>query len=76
VLCRACLAARHEAPFAVRLRSHRLAAGLSRQALQAAAGLVAGRVKDFEERGVKPWATTRARLAKVLRAPDLERFGE
>jgi hypothetical protein len=40
------------------------------------AGLAAGRVKGFEERGVKPYPATRARLAKVLRAPDLERFGE
>ena len=43
--------------------------GHDRPELQAAAGPVAGRVKDFEERGAKPHATTRARLAKVLRAP-------
>jgi hypothetical protein len=44
--------------------------------LQAAAGLVPGRVQGLEERGVKPYPATRARLAKVLAAPDLERFGD
>jgi hypothetical protein len=39
-----------------------------------AAGLGTGRAKDFEERGVKPYPATRARLAKVLGAPSLERF--
>jgi hypothetical protein len=48
---------------------------MSRTELEAAAVLATGRVKGFEERGAKPWASTRARLAKVLRAPDLERFG-
>jgi hypothetical protein len=76
VLCRPCLAARPDAPFALRLRSHRLAAGMSRLELQAAAGLVVGRIKNLEERGAKPQARTRARLAKVLRAPHLERFGD
>jgi hypothetical protein len=76
VLCRACLAARPDAPFALRLRSHRLAAGLSRSEVQAAAGLAVGRLKSLEERGAKPRARTRARLAKVLRAPDLGRFGD
>jgi hypothetical protein len=75
VLSRECLAAPPDAPFALRLRSHRIAAGLTRTQLQAAAGLGLAAVKDFEERGVKPWAAKRARLAKVLRAPDLERFG-
>jgi hypothetical protein len=37
---------------------------------------VAERVKDFEERGAKPQQATRAKLAKVLRAPNLERFGD
>jgi hypothetical protein len=41
-----------------------------------AAELGTGHAKDFEERGAKPQARTRARLAKVLRAPDLERFGD
>jgi hypothetical protein len=49
---------------------------MSRGQLQRVAGLVPGRVKAFEERGVKPYPATRARLAKVLRVPDLERFGE
>jgi hypothetical protein len=66
VLCRQCLAAQPHAPFALRLRSHRLAAGMSRPELQHAAALVAGRVKDFEERGAKPHAATRGRLANVL----------
>jgi hypothetical protein len=47
-----------------------------RSQLETAAGLPAGVVKYFEERGVKPHASTRAKLAKVLRAPDLERFGD
>jgi hypothetical protein len=76
VLCRPCLAARPDAPFALRLRSHRLAAGLSRSEVQAAAGLAVGRLKNLEDRGAKPQQRTRPRLAKVLRAPDLERFGE
>jgi hypothetical protein len=49
---------------------------MTRPELEAAAGLMPGRVKGFEERGVKPYPATRARLAKVLRAPDLERFGD
>jgi hypothetical protein len=40
VLCRQCLAAHPHAPFALRLRSHRIAAGMSRLELQAAAGLM------------------------------------
>ena len=76
VLCRPCLVACPDAPFALRLRSHRLAAGLSRSEVQAAAGLAVGCLKNLEDRGAKPQARTRARLAKVLRAPDLERFGD
>jgi hypothetical protein len=76
VLCRECLAARPDAPFALRLRSRRIGAGLTRTQLQAATGLAPGAVKNLEERGAKPWAVARARLAKVLRAPDLERFGD
>jgi hypothetical protein len=49
---------------------------MSRPELQATAGLVAGRMKDFEERGAKPHASTRARLANGLRAADLGRFGD
>jgi hypothetical protein len=73
-LCRHCLAARPDAPFALRPRSHRLAAGLTRKELQEAAGLATGRVRDFEEGGAKPHASTWARQARVLGAPDLERF--
>jgi hypothetical protein len=76
VLCRPCLAALADAPFGLRLRSHRLAAGLSGSEVQAAAGLAVGRLKNLEDRGAKPQARTRAGLAKVLRAPDLERFGD
>jgi hypothetical protein len=61
VLCRPCLAARPDAPFALRLRSHRLAAGLSRSEVQAAAGLAVGCLKNLEDRGAKPQALTRAR---------------
>jgi transcriptional regulator with XRE-family HTH domain len=76
VLCRGCLAARSDAPFALRLRSHRVAAELTRKELTEAAGLGTGRAKDFEQGGAKPQRATRARLAKALRAPDLERFGD
>jgi hypothetical protein len=65
---------RPEAPFALRLWSYRLAAGMIRSQLEAAAGLPAGVVKYFEERGVNPHARTRWRLAKMLGAPDLEGF--
>jgi transcriptional regulator with XRE-family HTH domain len=53
-----------------------VAAGLTRKELEEAAGLGAGRAKEFEEGRAKPHASTRARLAKVLGAPDLERFGD
>jgi hypothetical protein len=53
-----------------------VAAGLTRKELEEAAALGTGRAKDFEERGAKPQAATRARLAKALGAPDLERFGD
>jgi DNA-binding XRE family transcriptional regulator len=76
VLCPRCLAARPDAPFALRLRSRRAAAGLTRLELEQAVGLGTGRVTDFEEGRAKPQRATRARLAKVLRAPDLERFGD
>jgi hypothetical protein len=49
---------------------------MSRTELEAAAGLGAARVQKFEDGAAKPHARTRARLAKVLRAPDLERFGD
>jgi hypothetical protein len=75
VLYRPCLARRPDAPFALRLRSYRLGAGMIRSQLEAAAGLPAGVVKYFDERGVKPHASTWAPLAKALRAPDLERLG-
>jgi hypothetical protein len=60
----------------LRLWSHRIAAGLTRTQLQAATAVAPGAVKNFQERGVEPQAATRARLAKVLGAPDLERFGD
>jgi hypothetical protein len=76
VLCARCLAARPGVPFALRLQSHRVAAGLTRTGLEAAAGLAPGRVKEFEERGVKPHQSARLRLARVLAAPDLARFDD
>jgi hypothetical protein len=76
VWCRGCLGTRPDAPFALRLRSYRLAAGLTRTELEAAAGLGTARIQKFEDGAAKPQAATRAKLAKVLRAPDLERFGD
>ena len=58
VLYRRCLPARPDAPFALRLRSHRFAAGMSRTEVPKAAALVPGRVKAFEETRpfpARPW---------------------
>jgi hypothetical protein len=49
VLCRACLAAGPAASFALRLRSLRVAAGLTQRALEQAGGLSLGRLKEFED---------------------------
>jgi hypothetical protein len=71
-----CSGVRPDAHFALRLRSHGVAAGLLRTELEAAAGVPAGRIRLFEDGTAKPHASTGARLAKALRAPDLQRFGE
>jgi hypothetical protein len=47
-----------------------------RTELEAAAELPVGRLRHYEDGTVKPQAATRARLAKVVRAPDLEEFGD
>jgi hypothetical protein len=40
--------------------------------LERAAGVRAGHVKHYEDGGAKPYPATRARLAKVLGAPEME----
>jgi hypothetical protein len=47
-----------DAPLALRLRSHRVAAGLTRKELEEAAGLGTGRAKDFEQGAAKPQEAT------------------
>src|SRR5262249_9341342 len=75
-LCRSCLASHPGASFALRLRSQRLASGLSRKDLAIAAAVTEARIKAYEEGTAKPHESTRRQLAKALCAPDLERFGE
>jgi transcriptional regulator with XRE-family HTH domain len=63
VLCRACLAERPRTPFGQRLRSLRLAAGLTQTALARRAGLCVGSVRDYERGRDEPrWAN----LMKLL----------
>jgi transcriptional regulator with XRE-family HTH domain len=57
-------------------RSYCLAAGLNRKDVEQDAGLSLERLKEFEDKATKPQLGTRARLAKVLGAPELERFRE
>jgi hypothetical protein len=44
--------------------------------LEQGTGLSLGRLKEFEDGATKQQAATRTRLAQVLGAPDLERFGD
>jgi transcriptional regulator with XRE-family HTH domain len=69
VLCRPCLAARPETPFGQRLRSLRLAAGLTQTALAERAGLCVGSVRDYERARDEPrWRS----LIKLLRVVGLD----
>ena len=76
VLCPVCLAARPGVPFGQRLRSLRVAAGMTRTALANAAGVLNSGIKDYEDGKTKPRPATRAKLAAALGAKELERFGE
>jgi hypothetical protein len=77
VLCRACPDATPDVSYGVRLRSLRLAAGLTRRQLVKAAGLPSeGNIKAIEDGTAKPHQATRVKLAKALRNKDLERWEE
>jgi transcriptional regulator with XRE-family HTH domain len=75
-LCRSCLASHPGAPFSLRLRSWRLAAGWSRRELAIAAAVTETRIKAYEDGTAMPHQRTRRQLAETLGAPDLERFAE
>jgi transcriptional regulator with XRE-family HTH domain len=66
VLCRACLAARPETPFGQRLRSLRLAAGLTQAALAQKVGLAVGSVRDYERGRDEPRWGNLVKLLAVL----------
>ena len=66
VYCTSCLRARLEVPFGVRLRSLRLAAGLSQQELAQRAGLTVNTVRVHEAGIGALRAATVERLAQVL----------
>jgi transcriptional regulator with XRE-family HTH domain len=65
-LCLPCLAQTPGAPFAQRVRSLRLAAGLTRAELERRAGLHRDAVTDYECGGHVPRRRNLARLARVL----------
>jgi transcriptional regulator with XRE-family HTH domain len=65
-LCLACLDARPEAPFGQRLKSLRLAAGLSRAELAERSGLSPPSLRGYEDGGRKPHPQSAARLTRVL----------
>jgi transcriptional regulator with XRE-family HTH domain len=65
-LCLPCLARGPDAPFAVRLRAHRLAAGLSAAALARRAGLSGVTVPTLERGVYSPRPETLAKLAEAL----------
>jgi DNA-binding XRE family transcriptional regulator len=67
-LCRRCLA-RRAAPLGVRLRSLRLAAGLTRADLARRAGVDDTTVSACERGPRRPWARTVQRLAEALGVP-------
>jgi DNA-binding XRE family transcriptional regulator len=65
-LCLACLAKSPDAPFAERLKSHRLAAGLTQPELARRAGVAVRSIAGYERGEVRPKGKTLARLARVL----------
>ena len=66
VFCRVCLAERPETPFGQRLRSLRLAAGLTQAALAEKAGLAVGSVRDYERGRDEPRWGSLVKLLAVL----------
>ncbi len=65
-LCLDCLARALDAPFWQRLKSLRLAAGLTRVELERRAGLTRGKVAEYEDRGTAPRPANFAKLAGAL----------
>jgi hypothetical protein len=65
-LCLACLADRPGAPFAVRLRAYRVAAGLTVVRLAARSGVGASTLWTYEAGGCPPLARNLAKLVRVL----------
>jgi transcriptional regulator with XRE-family HTH domain len=65
-LCLPCLARRPRAPFGQRLRAHRIAWGLSREALCRRAGLGLGAVATLERGAHRPQPGTLRKLAGAL----------
>jgi transcriptional regulator with XRE-family HTH domain len=65
-LCLRCLAKRPGAPFAERLKAHRLAAGLTQAELAARARLAEHTICAYERGAKRPKAETLARLGGVL----------
>jgi transcriptional regulator with XRE-family HTH domain len=66
VLCRACLAERPETPFGQRLRSLRLAAGLTQASLAERAGVGVSSVRDYERGRDEPRWRSLMKLLRVL----------
>jgi transcriptional regulator with XRE-family HTH domain len=75
VLCRPCLAENPETPFGQRLRSLRLAAGLTQAALAERAGLAVGSVRDYERGRDEPRWGSLVKLLAVLGRGLLGDFG-
>jgi DNA-binding transcriptional regulator YiaG len=65
-LCLPCLAECPAAPFADRLRSHRLGAGLTQAELARRSGVAERKIAGYERGEARPAATNLARLAGVL----------
>jgi transcriptional regulator with XRE-family HTH domain len=65
-LCLDCLRARPAAPFALRLKALRLAAGLSRTELAGLCGVAAGSLRAYEDGRRKPHRRNANRVARVL----------
>jgi transcriptional regulator with XRE-family HTH domain len=66
VFCLSCLAGRPDAPFAERLRAHRLAAGLTLSQLAAAAGPAYQTLRCYERGTGLPRPEILRRLARVM----------
>jgi DNA-binding XRE family transcriptional regulator len=75
VLCPACLAKRPDAPFAVRLRAVRVAAGLSAAQLAKRSGIRSKTVGEYERGRRRPASFMLAKLVRVL-GPTLAKRAE